>query len=927
MEETGRARAAGRAEASRPRESSLEQEQRRQAVHALDLFRQHEDRLRTVSDFLRSLGRITPAISFNSQFQRLREASRQLNLFVEGPRPGLNFREAFANYREQYRLTLEQANSSLTTFGSIKERFNGVITLRGTWLPLTSFIAQLRKGSKTAEIADHLEKYQNNELSPQRMADMHKLLRRINEKKIMDIERLTHEFLAMKSAWEFSEKLQGELELISAELKRTEAMPERELPAANPVAHASVPLPEIAHPKDRIEVIARLADPSFSLIELATIIALEDEINSLLSAIAKRESPQIEELGIGHVPENPYAYRSKLGDMIAYRNRQLARLVEREKLAPHTCAVKIEAFLRENVLNLFSAVEIDEQGNAIRKRPATVEPVEETTSSLYLTIVNPFQAIKNLSTVVEKFNRILASISAWIEVEGTPFAEFKITSFKDRTRILTSLDELQNEVKQVNAVLPTLRTRRDIEGVFSNIFKSFSFFNTNFEKPSYPPRAIRPPKEAGATGATPEETKELLAPDVPKLQRKVISAMNTKRLPLNDGILCWIATLNAHQLFTLQRIVNIKSGDAWKELTENHLLTNTKFDDKRILDVLNDKIMLDVLLDELYNLSYLGPENFERLLSRFSKFSEHGEIRPIKEIMGALAEVIVIGRLATLPQYGMRIEVSRPMGTIKFRGEYLRQKGKETFFAERDEYQTSEIEADGYIRATSTLIEVKYCSRPEGISFLPDENADGFRQVLRFRNQVRKYAALVKEGSVKEVEYHIVAAAVSRDVLEYIGSTIGALGRTRVYLYGSLADKEPKIVLDHTPKIATPKAAPPVQEKKVRWDNETWEWIAKRFCPQLRNCTDTAIAIRKNLRGPHVIAMLGNMDRKLDEIIGDRSAPETLRNRARELKTHVFSREVRAAVIGNSLGIGTITEFTGHLRTLRNFLDDINFKA
>ncbi|MFH1541784.1 MAG: hypothetical protein ABIE84_01695 [bacterium] len=190
-------------------------------------------------------------------------------------------------------------------------------------------------------------------------------------------------------------------------------------------------------------------------------------------------------------------------------------------------------------------------------------------------------------------------------------------------------------------------------------------------------------------------------------------------------------------------------------------------------------------------------KGLEKLLSRLMR-NDEGQVPAGYELSGVANEIIRLGLIAkhspdsdSLTSLGIGLKRNVPYLKVR-----VLTSGKIV-----ESTAMGEAEADGFRGNSGTLVEVKY----KRTTFAFHE---GSTESLRFCNQARKLAAVLRQKSARAIEYHIVAPSIARGVIAFLASTFPKGANVKVIHYTAVDQTEGAVVLDlGRTAVTTTKAA------------------------------------------------------------------------------------------------------------------------
>jgi len=372
----------------------------------------------------------------------------------------------------------------------------------------------------------------------------------------------------------------------------------------------------------------------------------------------------------------------------------------------------------------------------------------------------------------------------------------------------------------------------------------------------------------------------------------------------------WVETLAKDELIALEYVLGLKDRTLWQRTDEAlNFISRSEKKEISIIEIIKAAVVL----------KKSNVKGLPGLLARISVVNNDGSRRSPDEIRGASRELIILGRLQAEASGNFRLTwVNKNLGSIEFHPESI---GAEGFQVEK--YKVNQdIDADGYRGQIQVMIEVKSCLRSEGLNFkLKGGISNNDEEILRFRNQARKYAEALKKGTIKGIEYHLVMPVVDEEVIRFLRETIGAYGRISVYRYSTLADTTGETVLNWEPPPAERKPAPaePKSQKSARaWDEEAWAVALSRYSNDfsgIKHFSGNPVNLHKKLRHVHSQQLIEGLKRDLNAVATE---DQTKRETIARLKTRI--EEMAPLLMRNSVSVSAICDFSRVLRTVLDLI-------
>ncbi|MBU0501959.1 MAG: hypothetical protein KJ811_01775 [Candidatus Margulisbacteria bacterium] len=302
---------------------------------------------------------------------------------------------------------------------------------------------------------------------------------------------------------------------------------------------------------------------------------------------------------------------------------------------------------------------------------------------------------------------------------------------------------------------------------------------------------------------------------------------------------------------------------------------------------------------------------------------------------GLACEIIILNRLAATAQGRDRLTgINRELGRVNYYSEDVvcNEAGVPYDFEGRDNPERlEEVVVDGYRGKKQAIIEVKYCSKPAGLVF--DFANNGIEEMLKFRRQARKYAALAEEqpNQVRAVEYHIVAKSIDANVLEFFEETFEGKAGLKVFQYKSVLDRDPELVWEGDPpsnsKGRVSKTSLNGQGKKAasKFDGEAWKWALGKFSrfSAKKSIAARVANVRRMVRNPEFYQQVcDGLRDKLDEFLAKRNRSEGERQNAEALRNAISGN--RSEIIKPAPSQKAIIDFSIIIRQVKDLIGSVN---
>lgn len=234
--------------------------------------------------------------------------------------------------------------------------------------------------------------------------------------------------------------------------------------------------------------------------------------------------------------------------------------------------------------------------------------------------------------------------------------------------------------------------------------------------------------------------------------------------------------------------------------------------------------------------------------------------------------------------------------------------------------------ADGYRSSKKGIIEIKSCLHFQWLQTGEIEEAERSR-INKFINQARKYAAALRNGTAKEVEYRIAAPSVHPRVTDELKKIFkGFMERVKIYRYDGITASEAHQIEfkadEGEVEAKKPKRedAKPAEKKWTEEDNAAWVWAVKYLIPNAGG----GISLKKKfnpenikdkMRQVHSQALIAGVRKCINGILGRKGLKPEDKEKAENLLK--LTNELAPAFNTNTLSITKIKEITSIILELK----------
>ncbi|MFA4844369.1 MAG: hypothetical protein WC632_05415 [Candidatus Margulisiibacteriota bacterium] len=294
---------------------------------------------------------------------------------------------------------------------------------------------------------------------------------------------------------------------------------------------------------------------------------------------------------------------------------------------------------------------------------------------------------------------------------------------------------------------------------------------------------------------------------------------------------------------------------------------------------------------------------------------------------GAAYEMIFLANILNEEGDGSTLtEAGKDLGEIGYYpAEVARQEGGGYYINGNAPRRTREkLIADGYRNSKKGIIEIKSCFSFRWMQTGEIEEAERSR-INKFISQARKYAAALKSGAIKEIEYRIVAPSIHPKVMNELKKIFkDFMGGVKIYRYDGLNSSEAYQIefKADASEAKKPKRedAKPAENKWTEEDSAAWVWAIKH----LIKGEGGGIGLKKKInpenlkirmRQPHNQALIAGIRMRINEILGRKGLKPGDKEKAESLLR--LTNELAPAFNTNTLSITKIKEITSIILELK----------
>ncbi|MFA4967258.1 MAG: hypothetical protein WC624_03465 [Candidatus Margulisiibacteriota bacterium] len=326
---------------------------------------------------------------------------------------------------------------------------------------------------------------------------------------------------------------------------------------------------------------------------------------------------------------------------------------------------------------------------------------------------------------------------------------------------------------------------------------------------------------------------------------------------------------------------------------------------------------------ELFKRNILGLEDLlYRILERDAEKPHEFDVE------GAAYEIICLANIMREEgDESTLTEAGKDLGEIRYYpADVTRQEGGSYYInGSAAEKVKESLNADGYRISKKGIIEIKSCLRFQWMQTGEIEEAERSR-INKFINQTRKYAAALRNGTIKEVEYRIAVPLIHQRVIDELKKIFkGFLEKVKIYRYDGLTSSEAHQIEfkadEGEAKKPKREDAKPAEKKWTAEDGEAWVWAVKYLIPNgaaIRK-KDNPESIKDKMRKVHNQALVAGIKKRLNELLRREGLKPEDRKKTESLLKQ--TNDLAPAFDTNTLSITKIKEITLIIQGLKSLIN------